>query len=42
MEDTDLHYLIESALRTPEQFVERRTLNESAVLWQARAVAVAL
>lgn len=40
--EEEIERLIEQALRTPSQFTPRRSLNELAVLWQARAVRIAL
>lgn len=42
MKEAELLSLIESALRTPELFTERRSINENAMAWQTRAVATAL
>lgn len=42
MSEDEIKALIEQAIRTPETFTERLSLSELAVLWQARAVYVAL
>ena len=42
MSQPDLTALIESALREPDKFVARKSINEPAIAWQARAVRAAL
>lgn len=42
MTSSQIETLIGDALRTPEQFTPRQSIQEPAVVWQARAVRVAL